>query len=59
MRTLAARALLAASLCVAAAAAFAQAASEAAVKAAFLFRFAAYVEWPQASFPQSDTPFVI
>ena len=37
--------------------AHAQAASEAAVKAAFLYKFAAYVEWPAASRP--DAPFVI
>lgn len=29
------------------------------VKAAFLFKFASYVEWPMASFPQADTPVVI
>ena len=36
----------------------AQQAPEAAVKAAFLFRFAGYVEWPAATFPQPDSPFV-
>lgn len=29
------------------------------VKAAFLFRFTGYADWPQASFPQADTPMVI
>ena len=39
--------------------AHAQGPSEATVKAAFLYKFAGYVEWPAASFPQPDTPFVI
>ncbi len=34
-------------------------ASEAGVKAAFLYKFAAYVDWPAASFASPDTPFVI
>lgn len=29
------------------------------VKAAFLFRFASYVEWPAAAFPRTDTPLTI
>jgi hypothetical protein len=33
-------------------------ASEATVKAAFLFKFAAYVEWPPATFASPDAPFV-
>jgi YfiR/HmsC-like len=36
----------------------AQQATEAAVKAAFLYKFAGYVEWPESAFPQPDTPFV-
>ena len=39
--------------------AHAQGASEATVKAAFLYKFAGYVEWPAAAFPQPDTPLVI
>lgn len=39
--------------------AHAQAASESTVKAAFLYKFAGYVEWPPAAFPAADTPFVI
>ena len=34
----------------------AHAASEYAVKAAHLYKFAAFVEWPRASFPQADSP---
>lgn len=34
----------------------AQAASEYAVKAAYLYKFAAFVEWPRSSFPAADTP---
>jgi hypothetical protein len=37
----------------------AQGASEATVKAAFLYKFAGYVEWPAAAMPQPDTPIVI
>jgi hypothetical protein len=37
--------------------AHAQSASESAVKAAFLYKFAGYVEWPQAM--AADAPFVI
>jgi hypothetical protein len=29
------------------------------VKAAFLYKFAGYVEWPEASFPKPDSPIVI
>ena len=42
-----------------AAAAEAQSATESAVKAAFLYKFAGYVEWPEASFPSPDAPLVI
>ena len=34
-------------------------ATEPSVKAAFLYKFAAYIEWPPASFAASDAPFVI
>jgi hypothetical protein len=34
-------------------------APEASVKAAFLYKFAAYVEWPPASFAAEEAPFVI
>ena len=30
--------------------------TERSVKAAYLYKFAGYVEWPEASFPQPDTP---
>ena len=33
--------------------------TEAAIKAAFLFKFAGYVEWPAAAFPTPETPIVI
>jgi len=33
-------------------------ASEASVKAAFLYKFPAYVEWPPAAFPAAAAPFV-
>lgn len=36
----------------------AQQASEAAVKAAFVYRFASYVEWPPQAFAAPDSPFV-
>ena len=49
----------AAMACVAAAAAHAQQAAEPAVKAAFLYKFAGYVEWPPATFASPETPFVI
>ena len=39
--------------------AHAQSASEATVKAAFLYKFAGYVEWPASAFPQPDAPLVI
>lgn len=52
-RLLGALALLAASL------AHAQQATESTVKAAFLYKFAGYVEWPAAAFPAPDTPVVI
>ncbi len=29
------------------------------VKAAFIFKFTGYVEWPEGAFPQSDTPVTI
>lgn len=51
-------ALAAAAAASAACVAHAQAASEASVKAAFLYRFAAYVEWPAAALPPA-APFVI
>lgn len=35
------------------------AASESAVKAAFLFKFGGFVEWPATSFARPDEPFVI
>ena len=50
---------LAFALCAAAGLARAQAASEAAVKAAFLYKFAGYVEWPPGSFAGPQAPFVI
>ncbi len=34
-------------------------ASEAQVKAVFLFNFAQFVDWPPAAFPDTDTPLVI
>ena len=34
----------------------AHAASEYAVKAAYLYKFAAFVEWPKSSFSQPDSP---
>ena len=37
----------------------AQQASEAAVKAAFLYKFPGYIEWPEAAFAGPDSPFVI
>jgi hypothetical protein len=39
--------------------AHAQQASEQTVKAAFLYKFAGYVEWPASAFPSPDTPVVI
>ena len=46
-------------LAVAACTAHAQGAPEATVKAAFLYKFAGYVEWPAGAFPQADAPLVI
>lgn len=46
-------------LCAAAGIARAQAATEAAVKAAFLYKFAGYVEWPAGTFATPQAPFVI
>ena len=34
-------------------------ASEAGVKAAFLYKFAGYIEWPPSAFASADAPFVI
>ena len=54
------RALLwACGLAAAACAAHAQGAPEATVKAAFLYKFAGYVEWPANAFPQAESPLVI
>ncbi len=39
--------------------AHAQQASEAAVKAAYLYKFPGYIEWPAEVFPGPDSPFVI
>jgi hypothetical protein len=50
---------LAALLFAVATAVVAQEATEQQVKAAFLYRFAGYVEWPEAAFPQADSPLVI
>lgn len=36
-----------------------QAATESTVKAAFLYKFAGYVEWPSTAFPAPETPLVI
>lgn len=53
--------LLALLLCAGAAAAAVEdsAAAIERIKAAFLYKFAAYVEWPPASFPQPGSPFII
>jgi hypothetical protein len=54
------RGVTAFALMLACAAAQAQGApSEATVKAAFLYKFAGYVEWPASAFPQPDAPLVI
>lgn len=37
----------------------AQQATEAGIKAAFLYKFAGYIEWPANAFPAADAPFVI
>ena len=34
-------------------------ASEASVRAAYLYKFLAYIEWPPASLPAADTPLVV
>jgi hypothetical protein len=34
-------------------------ATEASIKAAFLYKFAGYVDWPPTAFPSPDAPFVI
>jgi hypothetical protein len=39
--------------------AWAQGVSETSLKAAFVYKFASYVEWPAESFPSPDSPFVI
>lgn len=41
------------------AAAVAQQATEAGIKAAFLYKFAGYIEWPANAFTAPDAPFVI
>jgi len=46
-------------LCSVAVAAAAQSASEYQVKAAFLFNFAKFVEWPTEAFPTADAPLQI
>lgn len=46
-------------LLAATAAAWAQPARESAVKAAFLFKFASFVEWPAGTFAQPNQPLVI
>ena len=54
-----ARSILALAALCAAALAHAQQASEAALKAAFIFKFAGYVEWSIATPQSADTPLVI
>jgi hypothetical protein len=51
--------LLACLLCLGPAAANAQSAREAQVKAAFLYNFAQFTEWPPEAFAQPDSPLVI
>ena len=51
--------LLGLALCAAAGIAAAQNATEPAIKAAFLYKFAGYVEWPPGAFSGPDAPFVI
>jgi hypothetical protein len=53
------RALLSLSLLVAAAAGHAGQGREHDVKAAFIFNFAKYVDWPSGSFERAESPFVI
>jgi hypothetical protein len=53
------RAFAFAALLCAAAIAGAQTATESAVKAAFLYKFAGYIEWPDSAFPSPDAPLVI
>lgn len=52
-------ALLGAALAMLCCVAHAQQASEAAVKAAFLYKFPGYIEWPAEAFARPDSPFVI
>lgn len=54
-----AHALAAGAICAFAPCAAAQVATEAAVKAAFLYKFAGYVEWPGTAFAAPDAPLVI
>lgn len=51
--------LVAAMALVPALGAHAQQATEPSVKAAFIYKFAGYVEWPASAFPSQDTPVVI
>ena len=53
------RAFLASLLVAVAAAAHAQATSEAALKAAFLYKFPGYIEWPVNAFASADSPFFV
>jgi hypothetical protein len=53
------RALLAGLLVAAAAVAHAQATSEAALKAAFLYKFPGYIEWPATAFASAESPFFV
>lgn len=61
MRSVPARWLALLTLFAAATTAHLQAAevSEASIKAAFLYKFAGYVEWPPSAFARADAPFVI
>lgn len=52
-------AVAAALLVLGAVTAHAQVASEAAVKAAFLYKFPGYIDWPAEAFAAPDSPFVI
>lgn len=53
------KALAALAIAASAGIAHAQAPTEAALKAAFLYKFAGYVEWPPAAFGEPASPFVI